>query len=616
MRGRSKEADWTTGAPRTVDRMYVHESARPFNQRREQHDEGMTPFVPQSQVGGLRVHSILARAVRRLPIAVAIGAAAATAVAEPVPADTERRSPVGVEHGVATSSPSHSGPVQILAARREGSSRSTRRLKGRKVGAARGHQGPSVRLAGRRWKSTRRNASRTRSSRRRRSLARSSRKSLVSPPRASTLPAISGTAQEGQMLTAGTASWIGAPTSYGYQWLRCDSAGSDCADVASATAQTYALVAGDVGSTMRVRVTATNSYGSGSVTTAQTAVVTDMAPAQLTSSPSPSGPFPAPAGFPDSFFTGPLGNANIVPGKTTGALLGTWLPGVPGWTWEQQKQLFLDRQAYVGRKYDIAHVHYAAPPGKCYWIAPLSDARAMWSADNGYTLVVSWTHGWKISEINAGLADACLEEVGARFAAWNKPVLLRIYWEFNGDWMNWSGSGKACISAWKRTVNKIRAAGGTNVGFLWSPASGYRDRAFASYPGDEWVDWVGVSAYNWNKSGAWCNPYDSGPWCELAPVLTHDPVKHPTVYDVYSQRKPFMVAETGSVEDTTSPGRKGQWLRNAGATIPIDVSNVRGLTYFDVDVAATENVNWRLDTSQPSLDGFRSLALDPFFNTR
>jgi beta-mannanase len=119
---------------------------------------------------------------------------------------------------------------------------------------------------------------------------------------------------------------------------------------------------------------------------------------------------------------------------------------------------------------------------------PLSDARATWSADNGYTLVVSWTHGRKISEVNAGLADACLEEVGARFAAWNKPVLLRIYWEFNGDWLNWSGSGETFISAWMRTVSKIRAAGGTNVGFVWSPASGYRDRAFASYPGDEWVD--------------------------------------------------------------------------------------------------------------------------------
>jgi hypothetical protein len=330
----------------------------------------------------------------------------------------------------------------------------------------------------------------------------------------------------------------------------------------------------------------------------------------------PAPPPPAPSGFPASFFTGPLGAANIVPGRTTGALLGTWLPGVPGWSWDQVRQLFLDRQAYIGRKYDIAHVHYGAPLGKCYSVAPLSDARAKWSADSGYTLVLSWTPGWKLSEVNAGLADACLAEVGARFAAWNKPVLLRIYWEFNGDWMNWSGSGETFINAWKRTVTKIRAAGGTNVGFLWSPASGYRDRAFASYPGDDWVDWVGISAYNRNKAGVWCSPYDSGPWCELPHLLTQDPVNAPTVYDVYSQRKPFMVAETGSVEDTATPGRKGQWLRNAAAKIPADVSNVRGLTYSDFDATATENVNWRLDTSQSSLDGFRTLALDPFFNTR
>jgi Glycosyl hydrolase family 26 len=278
--------------------------------------------------------------------------------------------------------------------------------------------------------------------------------------------------------------------------------------------------------------------------------------------------------------------------------------------------LFLDRQAYIGRKYDTAHLIYAAPRRKCSWIAPLSDARAKWIADSGYMLVVSWTHGWTISEVNAGLADACLEEVGARFAAWGKPALLRIYWEFNGDWMYWSGSGETFINAWHRTVNKIRAGGGTNVGFLWSPASGYRDRAFASYPGDEWVDWVGVSAYNWNASGAWCSPYDSGPWCELPHLLTHDPVVAPTVYDVYSQRKPFMIAEFGSVEDTALPGRKGQWFENARAKIPTDVAKVRGATYFDLDVSATENVNWRLDTSQSSLDGFRALALDPFFNTR
>jgi hypothetical protein len=306
------------------------------------------------------------------------------------------------------------------------------------------------------------------------------------------------------------------------------------------------------------------------------------APSEPSPTPEPT-PTPTPAGFPASFFTGPLGAANIVPGKTTGALLGTWLPGVPGWTWEQQKQLFPDRQAYIGRKYDIAQVHYGAPLGKCYSVAPLSTASATWSADNGYTLVLSWTHGWKLSEVNAGLADACLAEVGARLAAWGKPVLLRTYWEFNGDWMNWSGYGDSFITAWKRTVSKIRAAGGTNVGFMWSPASGYYDRAFASYPGDEWVDWVGISAYNRNKSNAWCGPVTPGPWCEMDTVLSSDPVKYPTVYDVYSARKPFMVAETGSVEDTVSPGRKGQWFRNASDRIPTRRANVRALSYFDVD---------------------------------
>jgi hypothetical protein len=82
----------------------------------------------------------------------------------------------------------------------------------------------------------------------------------------------------------------------------------------------------------------------------------------------------------------------------------------------------------------------------------------------------------------------------------------------------------------------------------------YRDRAFASYLGDEWVHWVGVRAYNRNKSGVWCSPYHSGAWCELAHLLTHDPVRAPTIYDVYSQRKPFMVAEFCSVEHTASPG--------------------------------------------------------------
>ena len=109
--------------------------------------------------------------------------------------------------------------------------------------------------------------------------------SAGSAPDSTSPPAISGTAQQGQALTASTGTWSGSPTSYSFQWQRCDSSGSGCTDVAGATAQTYALDAADVGSAMRVVVTASNAYGSGSATSAPTAGVTATAsaPSTLTS---------------------------------------------------------------------------------------------------------------------------------------------------------------------------------------------------------------------------------------------------------------------------------------------------------------------------------------------
>jgi N,N-dimethylformamidase beta subunit-like, C-terminal len=105
------------------------------------------------------------------------------------------------------------------------------------------------------------------------------------------LPTISGTAQQGQTLTASPGSWSGtAPISYAYQWRRCDTNGANCVDIVPFTAQTYVLAASDVGSTVRVVVRASNSAGSSSATSAQTAVVqgTPVAPVN-TSAPTVSG---------------------------------------------------------------------------------------------------------------------------------------------------------------------------------------------------------------------------------------------------------------------------------------------------------------------------------------
>src|SRR5207249_2737248 len=92
-------------------------------------------------------------------------------------------------------------------------------------------------------------------------------------PSNTSLPTISGYAQAGQTLSASTGTWSGAPTSYGYQWQRCDAGGGGCTAIASATASSYAAVEPDVGRTLRVLVTASNPAGQHSATSAATKAV-------------------------------------------------------------------------------------------------------------------------------------------------------------------------------------------------------------------------------------------------------------------------------------------------------------------------------------------------------
>ena len=88
-------------------------------------------------------------------------------------------------------------------------------------------------------------------------------------------PAISGTAHQGDKLTVQQGTWSGATTSYGYQWLRCDSAGANCQSISGATDTSYVPVGADAGNTIEVRETAQGPGGAGDpATSVPTAVVT------------------------------------------------------------------------------------------------------------------------------------------------------------------------------------------------------------------------------------------------------------------------------------------------------------------------------------------------------
>ena len=84
-------------------------------------------------------------------------------------------------------------------------------------------------------------------------------------------PTLSGTTRQGEQLETTNGTWAGTPTRYTYAWEKCK---SSCAVVSGATKQTYNLGSGAVGYRLESVVTATNTAGSASATSAESAVVT------------------------------------------------------------------------------------------------------------------------------------------------------------------------------------------------------------------------------------------------------------------------------------------------------------------------------------------------------
>jgi hypothetical protein len=125
-------------------------------------------------------------------------------------------------------------------------------------------------------------------------------------------PSVSGTAQVGSTLTGGSGSWSGKALKYAYQWLRCNSGGGSCGPIGGASVSSYAPVTVDVGSTLRVAVTAWNKNGS--------AVATSAATGAVASAPSP---VPAPA-TPPSDDSLPTVSGVAQQGQTLTGSAGSW----------------------------------------------------------------------------------------------------------------------------------------------------------------------------------------------------------------------------------------------------------------------------------------------------
>jgi hypothetical protein len=117
------------------------------------------------------------------------------------------------------------------------------------------------------------------------------------------------------------------------------------------------------------------------------------------------------------------------------------------------------------------------------------------------------------------LADAAAGAYDAHFAALARSLVagglggagIRLGWEFNGSWYRWSvrsASDAALFAqAWRGIVTAMRSVPGAHFQFDWALSAGAStaDPALA-YPGDAYVDDIGMDVYDWNPSGSTESP--------------------------------------------------------------------------------------------------------------
>lgn len=109
-------------------------------------------------------------------------------------------------------------------------------------------------------------------------------------------------------------------------------------------------------------------------------------------------------------------------------------------------------------------------------------------------------------DILQGEYDPIIETYAKTFKEFGHPILFRLMNEMNGDWCPYSSYNTSKDTMIYREVyryihEKFRQAGAQNIIWVWNPNEGSFpnfkwNHMLMYYPGDEYVDVIGLTAYN------------------------------------------------------------------------------------------------------------------------
>ncbi len=236
---------------------------------------------------------------------------------------------------------------------------------------------------------------------------------------------------------------------------------------------------------------------------------------------------------------------------------------------------------------------------------------------------------YALQKIIDGEFDAALTRWALSAKRLGVPFMAEFGCEPNGDWFPWSGIrngggrtdgyGDPSVpdgperfrDAFRHIINLCRSAGALNITWAFhvnagsSPDSAWNTMA-AYYPGDDYIDWIGESAYGAQVQGEW--------WSLLTDVLDES---YPELAAL-SPAKPLALFEYGVIADSI-PGHKAAWIREGLDALRAGrYPRIKAVSYWHSRFRNALGMisNMRIDSSPDVRLAYRAEVADSFFVAR
>lgn len=245
-----------------------------------------------------------------------------------------------------------------------------------------------------------------------------------------------------------------------------------------------------------------------------------------------------------------------------------------------------------------------------------------------------------------------------RAATYNErgvPLFVRFAHEMNGSWYPWSQDPERYVRAFRLLATEIHERA-PETAMMWAPnyGGGYPfsggtyeaepgspqlealdtngdgslsmsdDPYLPYYPGDDAVDWVGMSVYHWGNRYPWGENEAPEP-AKFANIITGayaglngDERSVPDFYQVYAvgHDKPMAITETSALYNTLSGGeselviKQGWWRQVFASGVSDEFPRLKMINWFEWRKNESEiggaTIDWRLTSSQEMTRAFTS----------